>query len=741
MYYDGRRRTSDVLGTVESFSKLVLPPPLRRALTLAGFKHPSPVQESAIPLARLGSDLIVQAKSGTGKTLVFAIACLERVDMGCSVPQAMVVCPTRELAQQCAVEITRLSNNLPPPPVSCGVFIGGVAVNENRRRLRRPCHVVVGTPGRLAWLVRKRELNLDALKVLVLDEADQLFTPSMQGNVEFLLHNSPDVKQFLAFSATYTPDILSKLESLMHLAQRVLVSGTTSNLLGVRQCFKLVKTYDDAFEAKSTALLDLLTTLSFHQTVVFCNQQRDAERLSARLTRAGFPSRFISGLKTQEERTQTMAAMRDFELRVIVSTDLVARGVDLERVNLVCNLDLPGNCAMYQHRIGRTGRFGTYGVCVSFVTERELERLNDYVESFGGEVRPLPGEIPEDWYAYDLKGSEEKVAYDKLLQAPVVAEPMRHFSEEDPTSIGAAGARVFDFWREFMGKTAKLWHLWDPYDCVKATTPQGGSPNESEALVGVDGESGALDVPTIENAGVEVSEKTALTEALDEQLRANGLVHRDRLASVSSFGFLCSEEGGACQDRVDVNLYDDADLSENEGSENEASLSGPTSSNKTTSTEAESSKNSSRNSGKDSASIKDQCVLLSDSGALEFCDIGEVDNVLGSVSGSIRRRHNVDGKVQEVAKSEGDLPLRSSVSLASKELRRMSMSVAGIGVDALDEVAYNAEMYRNWYGLYDQWAGAYSQWYWEHQKWFERYQEWCMEYQSYVSEHGGEGSD
>lgn len=350
-----RKRTSDICGVADTFARILLPTPLVRALAEAGFRKPSPVQEVALPFARLGSDLLVQAKSGTGKTLVFAVACLEKVDPSVGEPQALVVAPTREVAIQIAGEIDRLAGGLSPPFVSVAVFIGGVFVAEDRRKLRRRCHIAVGTPGRLQWLIENHELRTEKIDVCVLDEADQLFTPTLHDSVEQILHSLPKGKQLMAFSATYTPDVQSRIESHMRNPQRVIMvpPSKSAALVGVRHCYRLIEASGDAvelFSSKVVALLGLLSSLSFHQAVVFCNHQSDAQSLESLLTRAGFPAAFISGQRCQDERLQTMSAMRGFELRVIVSTDLVARGVDLDRVNLVCCLDLPQDSATYMHR-------------------------------------------------------------------------------------------------------------------------------------------------------------------------------------------------------------------------------------------------------------------------------------------------------------------------------------------------------------------------------------------------------
>lgn len=182
-----------------------------------------------------------------------------------------------------------------------------------------------------------------------------------------------------------------------------------------------------------------------------------------------------------------MSAMRDFELRVIVSTDLVARGVDLDRVNLVCCLDLPQDSATYMHRIGRTGRFGTYGICIAFVDSQELMKLQTFMdESTGRSAEPLPDPVPEEWYSYQLQDPDEEMAYEKLLQAPVVPEPLRHFQDEpehwvDPMQSAANGAPL-DWWRDWMGMRDGIWDTWDPYE-VDAKSLQESSACDFDSVV------------------------------------------------------------------------------------------------------------------------------------------------------------------------------------------------------------------------------------------------------------------
>lgn len=470
VFVDGRRRTQDVLShAAASFAKLHLSDTLRRALLLAGYRSPSPVQETAIPLARLGTDLVVKAKSGTGKTLVFVLACVDRVDAAQPFPQALVLSPTREIAQQNATEISKVANNLPYPNLACGVFTGGVAVSEDRRRLRRPCQVVVGTPGRLCWLVQKNELNLDHVRLVVLDEADQLYSESLAASVQFLLSALPAARQNLAFSATYPSEILSEIESEMDYPQRVFIEESQKPLIGVKQCYKTVQGQEDQadaiFESKVEALLEIFSSIAFHQAVVFCNSRDKAESLSERLNGSGFPSAFTSGHKSQEHRNKTMTAMRQFELRVIVSTDLIARGIDLERVNLVCNLDLPFDQETYQHRIGRTGRFGTHGISVTLVTPMEKEKLEQYVTAVeDAHLIELPHEIPKEWYNDPLSNQADQAAYEKLVETPVVPEakiPASH-----PNWIGTVSKSEFLSWKERIEKKHPFWNHWDPYSAA-----------------------------------------------------------------------------------------------------------------------------------------------------------------------------------------------------------------------------------------------------------------------------------
>ena len=431
-----RYRTSDVESDASSFADLLLPPPLVKALAAAGFVRPSPVQRLAIPLGCVGGDLLVQAKSGTGKTCVFAVIALRRVDATAPLPQALVLAPTREVALQSADVVRRIAAALPAPAPECLAFVGGLPVADDQKRLRRACHIAVGTPGRVCALLASGALPARALRLLVLDEADALLGEGFRGDVAWAHAQLPARKQVLAFSATYAPGLLADLEPLTRRPQKVLLCEETVSLRGVRQFYRLVDDADfgggggdgdgeggdadggsvdggdkasisstqpanaadaDAalqrvLSAKADAILRLLGAASFHQAVVFCNRKPAAEWLARRLSAAGFPAAPLSADLPQLERNAVVAALRAFKLRAVVATDVMARGVDLERANLVALADVPPDAATYVHRVGRTGRFGTRGVSVAFVTRAELRQLKALVaEARGGEQRGAQG--------------------------------------------------------------------------------------------------------------------------------------------------------------------------------------------------------------------------------------------------------------------------------------------------------------------------------------------------------------
>ena len=452
-----------------AWEDLLLPGAVCGALRRAGFAAPAAVQAQALPAGRAGADLLVQARAGSGKTLAFAVLALERAarSTGRPHPRALVVAPTREVALQTAEVCARLAACLAaeqrergeegegapplpggaaggagaPPPraprVECAAFVGGVPPARDAERLRRaPCHVACGTPGRLRALLEGSgaRLCVDFVQLLVLDEADRLLEGGFDADLAAVLRALPRRLQTASFSATYPPALRTRLRRLLRPgAQEVLLCEDGLRLPAVRHFFL------DAGDPsrKAAALLRVLRSVAFHQALVFLNQPVSALALAEELSAAGFPAQCVAAAHGPRLRAQAMRAARDFRVRVLVATDLLARGVDLSRTNLVVNLDLPGGPHAGEtlvHRLGRTGRFGVRGVAVSVVGgAAELARLRELLKwaerdcsgrgdgdrepSRGPSLEPeeLPDRVPEAWSAgRPLEAGREQEAWEKL---------------------------------------------------------------------------------------------------------------------------------------------------------------------------------------------------------------------------------------------------------------------------------------------------------------------------------------
>jgi ATP-dependent RNA helicase DDX20 len=388
------------------FKELLLSATVERGLTSAGYLKPSPIQLRAIPLGRFGVDLIAQAKSGTGKTCVFSVILLENIDTSVNVPQAMVLAPTREIAVQICNVIRTIGKYV--NGLKCAMFIGGLAVRNDRAQLQRGCHIVVGSPGRVKQLIELGILKVNSIRMAVLDEADQLLEGTFRGQVSWILAKLPTRKQTMIFSATFAEKSLETITKHMRNPQRIMLSRDEPSLRGVKQYYAMVSTkahrhattgmVTTAFHRKIDILCSILKTLPFHQCVVFTNQRAEATELVSVLENHGWPTVSIAGELSQVERLDAMKKVYDFKVRVLVSTDLTARGVDIERITLVIHMDLPMHAETYMHRVGRTGRFGSYGVSVALITGQTARQLRRIAERYNTDmelledVRNIPAE-------------------------------------------------------------------------------------------------------------------------------------------------------------------------------------------------------------------------------------------------------------------------------------------------------------------------------------------------------------
>ena len=358
----------DVTADTPSFADLGLPHDLLSAVTSLGFTTPTAIQVAAIPPLLAGRDITGVAQTGTGKTAAFALPLLAAVDTAVERVQALVLTPTRELTIQVADAVERLaahSRGLSVVPI-----YGGASIEQQRRGLVRGAQVVVGTPGRVIDLIERRMLDLGAVRYVVLDEADEMLRMGFAEDVDQILGHVPTRRQVALFSATMPAAIRSVARA--HLTDPVDVASSrqASTVTTVEQGYAVVP-----FRHKIGALARVLATTEADATIVFVRTRGTADDVGAGLLERGVKAATISGEVAQREREKIVERLRSGTLDVLVATDVAARGLDVERIGLVVNFDLPTEPEVYVHRIGRTGRAGRSGRALSFVTPRELGRL------------------------------------------------------------------------------------------------------------------------------------------------------------------------------------------------------------------------------------------------------------------------------------------------------------------------------------------------------------------------------
>ena len=334
------------------------------------FEKPSAIQQRAIlPILR-GRDVIAQAQSGTGKTATFSIAMLQAIDISLRETQALVLSPTRELATQIQSVVLALGDYM---NVQCHACIGGTSVGEDIRKLEYGQHIVSGTPGRVFDMIRRRHLRTKNIKMLIMDESDELLNMGFKDQIYDIYRYLPPATQVVLVSATLPHDVLEMTSKFMTDPVRILVKRDELTLEGIKQFFVAVEKEDWKFDT----LCDLYDTLTITQAVIFCNTRRKVDWLTDRMRENNFQVSSMHGEMQQKERDAIMGEFRQGGSRVLITTDVWARGIDVQNVSLVINYDLPTNRENYIHRIGRSGRFGRKGVAINFVTTDDVKILRD----------------------------------------------------------------------------------------------------------------------------------------------------------------------------------------------------------------------------------------------------------------------------------------------------------------------------------------------------------------------------
>jgi len=387
------------------FKDFLLKPELQRAIQDCGFEHPSEVQSECIPQAILGMDVLCQAKSGMGKTAVFVLTTLQQLEPVDGEIGVLVMCHTRELAYQINDEFTRFIKYLPGVKSKC--IFGGEPLPKQKEELKESMpHVVVATPGRLLSLAKSKTIDLSKVKHFVLDECDQMLEQlDMRKDVQDIFKETPREKQVMMFSATLSKDIRKVAKKFMtDPVMEVFIDDESKlTLHGLQQHYVKL-----AESEKNRKLNDLLDALEFNQVIIFVKNPERAKTLNQLLCDCNFPSIATYGKLKQEERIEKYKSFKNFQKRILVSTDMYGRGVDFEKVNVVINYDMPEasehqpvSADCYLHRVGRSGRFGTKGLAITFVSTAEDSTTLEEIQSrFEVNITELPDQIDTSTYMY-----------------------------------------------------------------------------------------------------------------------------------------------------------------------------------------------------------------------------------------------------------------------------------------------------------------------------------------------------
>ena len=374
---------------IETFDDLGLSENLLRGIYAYGFEFPSEIQKLAILPLKNGKDLIAQAQSGTGKTGTFSIGLLEKIDLNQKGIQAIILANTRELAIQIVKVITSLGSYC---NINVNLSVGGSSVQVNKREIQtKSPHIVVGTPGRVLDLLKRNIIKNNMIKTIVIDEADEMLSGGFMEQIYSIFEFMPDNIQVGLFSATLPKEILDLTKDFLVDPVKILVPEEKLTLDGIKQYYIDV----DRYEYKMDTLMDLFDALSVAQCIIYCNTKKEVMKVSDILSENGHTVNSIHGEKDQDERKRVMEEFRKGSSRVLISTDLLARGIDVQQVSLVVNYDMPNNVENYIHRIGRSGRFGRKGVSINFVTYKEKSKISSLENIYNIKIDELPSNIEE----------------------------------------------------------------------------------------------------------------------------------------------------------------------------------------------------------------------------------------------------------------------------------------------------------------------------------------------------------
>ncbi|WP_127133148.1 DEAD/DEAH box helicase [Pseudoflavitalea rhizosphaerae] len=391
-----------------TFDALGLDARLVQATDALGYKNPTPIQEQAIPVLLSGTkDLVGLAQTGTGKTAAFGLPLLHLVDEKQRHPQALVVCPTRELCLQIVTEMEGFKKFLPQMYVAA--VYGGASIGQQIRELKRGVQIVVATPGRLIDLIERKAINLEEIKYVVLDEADEMLNMGFKDDIEFILQNTPNREATWLFSATMPPEIKRVSKRYMKEPFEITVGKVNTANKNIDHQY-----YVTSAQHRYQALKRLIDFNPGIYGIIFTRTKADAQEIAEKLTREGYDIDALHGDLTQQQRDKVMGEFREKTLQLLIATDVAARGIDVKDITHVINYELPDDVEVYTHRSGRTGRAGNTGICMSIVHVRETGKMRQIQSIVQAPFHKL--EIPS---GKDVCRKQFYHFMDKLLQTDI----------------------------------------------------------------------------------------------------------------------------------------------------------------------------------------------------------------------------------------------------------------------------------------------------------------------------------
>ena len=361
-----------------------------RGIYSYGFEKPSPIQSKAILPILDGKDVLAQAQSGTGKTGCFTIGCLGRLDLTKQETQAMILAPTRELSIQIKTVLDAIGSQM--KSLKTQLLIGGTSTELDTIQLKNKPHVVIGCPGRIHDMLRRKKLQSNQLKCIILDEADEMLSQGFKEQVYNIFQYLPKEIQVLLFSATM-PDILhSLIEKFMRNPIKILVKSEQLTLEGIQQYYVGLENDDEKYDT----LKDLYKMLSMSQCIIYCNSVRRVQDLHDAMMQDDFPVSQIHSNMEKDERKKSFIDFSSGKSRVLISSNVTARGIDIQQVSTVINFDIPKCIHTYLHRIGRSGRWGRKGLGINFITKRDIKKLREIETYYNTSITELPASLVND---------------------------------------------------------------------------------------------------------------------------------------------------------------------------------------------------------------------------------------------------------------------------------------------------------------------------------------------------------